>query len=124
MKKYILSVITFIILFNLAACVAPNPSLRRTTGKASKIYSTIFGIIVGEDGKIQSVRLVRVTDPLSDKPMAPVNIVIPERYIKGVKELIKEKGYEPKLENGKPKEFFTFYYHDPQKPEVVITELK
>ncbi|OHX34732.1 hypothetical protein BJL95_02630 [Methylomonas sp. LWB] len=93
------------------------------TGKAKKLYSVIFGIVVEVNGSVRSVRVARVTDPISGG-VAPVDVSVPPVYVDAAKKFILDKGYSPKLDNGKPVEFYTYFFYDPANPNVLITETK
>jgi len=94
-----------------------------TTGNATEIYAVIFGITVGLDEKIKDVRMAKVIDPLTGS-MEAIDITVPEIYVKSAKQLIEKKPYKAKIQNGVPMEVFTYFYYDPNNPEVVITEIK
>jgi hypothetical protein len=93
------------------------------TGKAKKLYSVIFGIVVETNGTVRSVRITRVTDPVSGG-VTPVDVSIPAVYVDAAKKFILDKEYSPKLDNGKPVEFYTYFFYDPANPQVLITEIK
>lgn len=101
----------------------PLTSPAYVTGKAKKLYSVIFGILVELNGTVRSVRVARVTDPASGS-VAPVDVSVPAVYVEAAKKFILDKGYSPKLDNGKPVEFYTYFFFDPAKPQVLITEIK
>lgn len=91
--------------------------------KPQKLYAVIFGIVIGEKGELLNVRISKTINAYS-KSTEAVEIEIPEKYFEKAKEKIKNHGYEPTLENGKPKEFFTYFYFDPENPELLIDDLK
>lgn len=111
-----------IFLTGIAQAVSPTlPGY--VTGKAKKLYSVIFGIVVEANGTVRSVRVSRVTDPISGS-VTPVDVSVPTVYVDAAKKFILDKGYSPKLDNGKPVEFYTYFFFDPANPEVLITEIK
>ncbi len=57
------------------------------TGKAKKLYSVIFGIVVEANGTVRSVRVTRVTDPMSGG-VTPVDVPIPEVYVDAAKKFV------------------------------------
>lgn len=101
----------------------PPTSPIYVTGKAKKLYSVIFGIVVEINGAVRSVRVARVTDPISGS-VTPVDVSVPAVYVDAAKKFILDKGYSPKLDNGKPVEFYTYFFFDPANPQVLITEIK
>ncbi|TPQ24247.1 hypothetical protein C2U68_20705 [Methylomonas koyamae] len=105
------------------ALAEPSISPSYVTGKAKKLYSVIFGIVVEANGSVRSVRVARVTDPISGG-VAPVDASVPPVYVDAAKKYILDKGYSPKLDNGKPVEFYTYFFYDPANPQVLITEIK
>lgn len=111
-----------ILLTGIAQAESPT-SPSHVTGKAKKLYSVIFGIVVEANGTVRSVRVTRVTDPMSGG-VTPVDVPIPEVYVDAAKKFVLDKRYSPKLENGKPVEFYTYFFYDPANPQVLITEIK
>lgn len=91
--------------------------------KPQKLYAVIFGISIGEKGELLNVRIAKTTDVYS-KSTEAVKMEIPKIYFEKAKEKIRSHGYEPSFENGKPKEFFTYFYFDPGRPELLIDDLK
>src|SRR3954468_9672431 len=89
--------VTLLALMNLAASATP-----------AKLYAAIFGVTVGESGELVSFRLDKVIDPQS-KSAAAVNVSVPESYIAAARDLVLAKRYEPKLKDGTPVEFFTWF---------------
>jgi hypothetical protein len=79
-------------------------------------YAAIFGISIDESGTLSGFRLDRVLDPLSGSK-EPVDVKVPDQYIEAARTLVLSKHYPPKLENGKPKEFFTYFYYVPSQPD-------
>jgi len=112
-----------LILLTGIALAEPSISPSYVTGKAKKLYSVIFGIVVEVNGSVRSVRVARVTDPISGG-ITPVDVPVPAVYVGAAKKFILDKGYLPKLDNGKPVEFYTYFFYDPANPQVLITEIK
>lgn len=94
-----------------------------TTGTSPKLFAVIFGITINSDKSIENIRINRVIDPSSGSPDA-IDLPVPQIYIESAKMHIKAQNYEPQIENGKAKEFFTYFFFDPERPEIVITEIK
>jgi hypothetical protein len=87
-----------------------------------RIYSVIFGVTLDNDSKIEQFHISKVIDPKSGKTDA-VDVKVPKKYVKAARKKFASKKHDPKLENGKPVEFFTYYYYSPDYPDVVITDL-
>jgi hypothetical protein len=83
---------------------------------ADKVYGVIFGIIVDESGKIVSFRVEKVIDPSSGSTAA-VKVAVPESYIAAARQMAESKKYEPKLKDGQPVEFYTYFFFDPSQPD-------
>ena len=81
-----------------------------------KVFAVIFGIIVDEKGHIVSFRVDKVTDPRSGSTEA-VPVAIPDSYVAAARALAIAKKYEPRLKDGKPIEFFTWFFFDPARPD-------
>lgn len=81
----------------------------------SQLYAVIFGVTVGENGELISLRVDKVIDPQSRSTEA-VDIVVPESYVASARELVLARKYEPKIRDGKAVEFFTWFYFDPTHP--------
>ena len=94
-----------------------------TTGTSPKLFAVIFGITINSDKSVENIRINRVIDPSSGSPEA-IDMPVPQIFIESAEMHIKAQNYEPKIENGKAKEFFTYFFFDPETPEIVITELK
>lgn len=78
-------------------------------------YAAIFGITIDESGNLVGFCPVRVTDPLSGTTN-PVDVQLPAQYIEAARARVLSKHYKPRLENGKPKEFFTWFFYVPSQP--------
>jgi hypothetical protein len=115
--------ILVLLLTSIAQAQQPPTSPAYVTGKAKKLYSVIFGILVEVNGAVRSVRVARITDPGTGS-VAPVDVFVPAVYVEAAKQFILDKGYSPKLDNGKPVEFYTYFFFDPANPQVLITEIK
>lgn len=100
------------------SAAVPGPTIleRVHSDPEFHVYSVIFGIIVNVDSTVRSVRVAKVTEPIS-KTTDAVNIHFPETYVKAVRKLIEEKQYSPKLEDGKPVEFFLLHPYSSQRSD-------
>jgi hypothetical protein len=87
-----------------------------------RFYTVIFGVTVGTDSKLQSFRVSKVTDPKT-RTTDPVDVQVPQAYIDAARKKYDAKRHEPKLKDGKPVEFFTYFYFTPAHPATVITDL-
>jgi hypothetical protein len=86
------------------------------------LYAVIFGITVDAHSKITGFKVSRVTEPKTGSANA-LDVKLPQSFVAAARKKAEAKHYEPKLKNGKPVEFFTYYFFTPASPSVVITEL-
>jgi hypothetical protein len=87
-----------------------------------RIYSVIFGVTATTNSTVPAVRFAKVTDPKSGTTDA-VKVDVPDAYIKAATKKIEAKHYEPQLKDGKPVEFFTYFYYVPGHSNVVVVDL-
>jgi hypothetical protein len=87
-----------------------------------RLYTVVFGITVDEHGKIIRFRIAAVTDPKSDSN-ARLPIKVPDRFAAAGRKKAEAHHYKPMLKNGKPAEFFTFYFYSPEYPNALISDL-
>ena len=74
------------------------------------------------DKTVSKVRLAKVIDALSGSTAA-VEVPIPADYQRAAEVKLRHHGYEPKLQDGQPVEFFTYFYYDPARPNDVIDHI-
>jgi len=87
-----------------------------------KIYAVTFGITASTNSSVPTVRLAKVTDPKAGTT-DPVKVDVPGAYVKAAKKKIEAKHYEPEMKDGKPVEFFTYFYYVPGHSNVVVVDL-
>ena len=87
-----------------------------------RIYSVIFGVTATTNSAVTTVRLAKVIDPKSGTTDA-VKLDIPDAYIKAAKKKIEAKHYDPEMKEGKPVEFFTYFFYVPGHTNVVVVDL-
>lgn len=103
-----------------AASAQPVRELVRRPG--FRFYTVVLGITVDQHGKITRFRVAGVTDAKSDsKALLPVNV--PKRFVAAARKKAEAHHYKPRLENGKPVEFFTYYFYAPDYPDALISDL-
>lgn len=100
---------------SLAAIVLISGLASPASPADTKVYGVIFGIVVDESGKIVSFRVEKVIDPRSGSTAA-VNVAVPDSYVAAARKLAESKNYRPSLKDGKPAEFFTWFYFDRSQP--------
>ncbi len=86
------------------------------------LYSVIFGVTIGADAKLQSFRVSKVIEPKTGTTDA-VEVPVPPEYVEAARRKFEAQPHEPKLENGQPVEFFTYFFHSPARPATAITDL-
>jgi hypothetical protein len=123
MKNRTLLILGFFALLFAAVASAFAQTVRERLKKEPdfKIYSVIFGV-TGTNSTAPIVRLAKVTDPKSGTTDA-VKVDVPDAYIKAAKKKIEAKNYDPKLKDGKPVEFFTYFFYVPGYSNVVVVDL-
>ena len=87
-----------------------------------RLYTVIFGITVDERGQITGFRVARVTDAQSDSK-APLPVKVPNQFIAAARKKAEARQYKPRLKNGKPVEFYTYYFYAPDHPSALISDL-
>ncbi len=89
----------------------------------SKLYAVLFRINVDAEGALTVFEMDRAIDPTSDS-ITPVDVMIPESYLKAAKEHALSLGYKMHLENDVPVDFYDFYFYNAKFPETVIREIE
>jgi hypothetical protein len=87
-----------------------------------RFYTVVFGITVDERGKITKFRVAGVTDAKSDSK-ALLRVKVPERFVAAARGKAEARHHKPKFANGKPAEFFTYYFYAPDYPTALISDL-
>ena len=112
-KRHVLRVISVLLLCMVVTlCYAE---------RSQKLFAVVFGITVDSNGELLNVRIADIIDTYSEEK---IKMEIPKEYFENAKNKIEAEKYKPSLENGEPKEFFTYYYFDPERPTLVIDDLK
>jgi len=104
-----------IVMIALAAALLAVTRITANEPAPEKLYGVIFGVVVDEKGELVSFRVDKVIDPRSGSTAA-VDVAVPDTYVAAARELAVAKKYEPHLKDGKPVEFFTWFYFDPARP--------
>jgi hypothetical protein len=84
-------------------------------GQDRPFYTVIFGFTVDASGELAQFRVVSVADPLSGSE-EPVDVPLPAEYVEAARKLVLASHPEPRLENGRPVETFTWYFYVPSQP--------
>lgn len=84
----------------------------------SKLYAVIFGLTVNEQGQLTKLTLNRVIDPSSGSTDA-VDVEVSDIYVESMRKFLSSWKLKPKMEDGKPVEFFQYFFYDPNRPEKV-----
>jgi hypothetical protein len=84
-------------------------------GQERPFYAVTFGITIDASGKLIGFHPVAVIDPLSGNTQK-LDVKLPTQYISAARQLVLSKHYKPQQENGKPKEFFTWFFYVPSQP--------
>ena len=103
-----------------AASAQPVRELIKRPG--FRLYAVVLGITVDQRGKITKFRVAGVTNAKSDsKALLPVKV--PKRFVAAANKKADAHHYKPRLVNGKPVEFFTYYFYAPDYPNALISDL-
>jgi hypothetical protein len=106
----------------LAAVVAAQPIRELIKRPDFRLYTVVFGITVDDRGKITKFRVAGVTDAKSDSK-ARLAVKVPERFVAAARTKAEARNYKPKTSNGKPAEFYTYYFYAPDYPTALISDL-
>ena len=99
-------------IFTIALLVISASTLASAT---THYYGVIFGITIDQSGALQSLQVIKVIEPQT-KSDAAVDIAVPPEYIEAARKLIIAKHYPVNIKDGKPVEFFTYFFYDPARP--------
>ena len=86
------------------------------------LYSVIFGVTVDAKSKVQTFEVSQVIEPKSGSTKS-VDVKVPQSFVVAARKKAEAKHYDAKFKDGKPVEFFTYYFFTPKSPSVVITDL-
>jgi hypothetical protein len=86
------------------------------------LYSVIFAVTVDAQSRIRTFKVSQVTEPKSGATKS-VDVRVPQSFVAAARKRAEANHYEPKFKDGKPVEFFTYYFFTPASPGVVITDL-
>lgn len=87
-----------------------------------RFYSVIFGVTLNSNSSLNTIRVSKVIEPKTQSTDA-VDVKVPEQYIAAARTLIEKKKYSAKLKDGKPVEFFTYFFYTPERPDKVIVDM-
>ena len=106
----------------LVAAASAQPVRELLKRPGFRLYTVIFGVTVDEHGKIIRFHVAGVTDARSDsKALLPIKV--PEGFTVAARNKLEGDHPKPKLKNGKPAEFFTYYFYAPNYPNSLISDL-
>jgi len=86
-----------------------------------EIYPVIFGVTATSNSTSPTVRMVEVGSPKGAKHLDAAKI--PDAWIKAAKKKILAEPPKPKMKDGKPAEVFTYFFYNPEHPNIVIVDL-
>lgn len=95
----------------IASSYGQNP-----TSSPSRLYAVVFGFVIDETGELKSFRVEKVVDPNSGSTEA-VDVKVPDSFVSAARAHVMAKGYKGTLENGTPKEMYTYFFFDPKQPD-------
>src|SRR5215470_8722495 len=106
------NILSVAILLACALCgeVTGQTVRERLRDPGVRVYSVIFGVVIGRDLGVQGFRVAKVIDPKSRSTRA-VDVDVPEEYVLAARRKVQAKGYSPQLKDDEPTEFFTYFYY-------------
>ncbi len=122
MYRRSIAVLGFVILLFGSAVASAQTIRDRLSDQDFRVYTVIFGLTVDAGSHVDSFHVSKVIDPLSGSTAA-VPIQVPDSYVQAARHKAEARHYKPSLKDGKPVEFFTYYFYAPTIPAVVITDL-
>jgi hypothetical protein len=114
-----------LLLGSVASASAQTVRERLKKDPGFRIYAVVFGVTATTNSRPPAVRLVEVGDisERSARSADAVKINVPDAYIKAAKKKIQAEPPEPKMNDGKPVEVFTYFFYVPGHPNVVVLDL-
>jgi hypothetical protein len=114
--------LTVLLVCALAGAASGQTVRERSRDPGVRVYSVIFGIVIGRDFSLQEFRVAKVIDPTSGSTRA-VPVDVPDEYVQAARRKVEAKGYPPQFKDGQPVEFFTYFFYSPGQAGTVITDL-
>lgn len=114
--------VCMLVSMTLAAAASAQPIRELIKRPQFRLYTVVFGVTVDERGKIAKFRVAGVTDAKSDSK-ARLAVKLPERFVAAARRKVEARRYKPESTNGKPSEFFTYYFYAPDYPTALISDL-
>ena len=87
-----------------------------------QLYTVIFAITQNPDGTVRESRVAKVTD-VRNRSTDAVKIDIPAGYLAKADKAIREHKYELHEKDGRPVEFYTYYFYSPQLGDRLIDDV-
>ena len=85
-----------------------------------RLYGVVFGVTVDTHSKLQGFHVSKVIEP-EYGPSDAVGVEVPQAFINDARNKVEAKHYKPRLEHGKPAEFFTWFFYTPSHPATAIS---
>jgi len=121
MKKVLF--LLLIATFFASPCFSKDIDIEKVPNLQRQAFAVIFGITIDSNGKLSNLRIAKVINASSGSQES-VDIKVSKEYFENARIKIENMKYGSSLENGKPKEFFTYFYLDLERPTVVIDDVK
>jgi len=86
-----------------------------------QLYAVVFGVLQNSDGSIKEIHVANIVDAASDSKET-VPIQLPKTYIEKAALAIRHHNYSLQQKDGKPVEFFTYYFYSPQFGDRLIND--
>jgi hypothetical protein len=111
-----------LLLVALAVTTSAQPVRELLKRPDFRLYTVIFGVTIDERGQITKFHVSGVTDAKSYST-ALLPIKVPAGFAAGARKKVQANHPKPRLKNGKPAEFFTYYFYAPDYPTKLISDL-
>ena len=108
-----------LLLGSVASTLAQTVRERLEKDPGFRVYPVIFGVTATTKSRPAAVRLVEV-GTIKGSPKIDN---VPDTFFKAAKKKIQAHPPEPKMEDGKPVETFTYFFYVVGHPDVVVVDL-
>ena len=119
-----------LLLGSVASASAQTVAERVKKDPSFQIYPVIFGVTATTNSTHPAVRVASIGNASKGRGKgdrviseAEAAKIIPEAWIKAAKKKIQAEPPKPQMKDGKPVEVFVYFFHLPDHPNVVVTDL-
>jgi hypothetical protein len=80
------------------------------SAEPARLYAVVFEVTINSSGKVNKLRVSKVTDPSSGSDNA-IDLSVPAEYVAAARAFLSKRTY-----SSKDKQFFTYTFYDPMQP--------